>query len=96
MSGASVRIDIIGTGRQDKIHAGLPQGAEVVVERPGIGIQILMCGELHGVYEDRHHHCICCRACLIYQCKVAFVQVAHGRHKRDRVSAVSVWSQVFC
>ena len=54
-----------------------------------------MCGELHGVHEDRYHHRIAGRTRLTDQSQMAVMQVPHGWHECDAASAESECRHLF-
>ena len=59
-----------------------PAAREVVVERPGIGVEILARAELQRVDEDRNHHDRARHPLgRAHQCEMTVVQRAHRRHQ---------------
>ena len=83
--GETVRIHLPRSGREDDRTSRQP--GQVGLQGAGIGVEILVGGELGGIDEDRHHHMRGALPGFRRQCDMPGMQRPHGRHHGDARTA---------
>ena len=80
------RIDLLHARNEQQVGgAGGRKPAEVLLERAGIGCEVLVRTELRGIDEDAHHHALRRARRKLGEARVTGVEVAHRRHERNRL-----------
>ena len=69
---------------EDDVDAGVAAGAEVLVQRSGVVLEVAPLAELERIDEDRHHDRVGELTCTVDQLEVPPVQGSHRRDERDR------------
>jgi hypothetical protein len=72
-----------GRRHEEHVDAGRLGQLGVVLEVPGVGVEVLAGTELQGVHEDGRHHHVAVGPGGIHQAAVPGVEVAHGGHEPD-------------
>jgi hypothetical protein len=86
-------VDILVARNKNDIRPGAFQQGKVAVEVPGIGLEVLVWGELRGIDEDADHGYIVFIFGLPDKLEMPLVKVAHGGHEAHGTPAFT--AQVF-
>ena len=85
-----LRIHVGDAGRKNEIDACLFQHGAVAGEIAGILVEILVFAKLQRVDEDRYNSDVVLGLGMRNKAEMALMQVAHGRHKTNRMAGAAV------